>query len=130
MSKQKFKIIAVDYDGTCTTHAYPEIGKDIGSIPVLKELVANGHNLILFTMRSGKQLAEAEKWFADNEIELWASQRNPTQDNWTTSPKCYAQYYIDDAAVGCPLIEDANISDRPFVDWIKMRELLVEKNLL
>ena len=29
-----------------------EIGKDIGAVPVLKELVENGHNLILFTMRS------------------------------------------------------------------------------
>ena len=33
------------------------------------------------------------------------------------SPKCYAQLYIDDAALGCPLIYDPEISDRPFVNW-------------
>ena len=46
--------INIDFDGTCVTHDYPRIGSDIGSIPVLKKLVANGHKLILFTMRSNK----------------------------------------------------------------------------
>jgi hypothetical protein len=78
-------VIAVDFDGTCVTHAYPYIGKDIGSVPVLKELVDRGHKLILWTMRSGKQLEEAVEWFSDNEISLFGIQRNPTQDSWTDS---------------------------------------------
>jgi len=36
--------IAVDFDGTCVSHAYPEVGIDIGAIPVLKRLVSNGHS--------------------------------------------------------------------------------------
>jgi len=44
-------IIAIDFDGTCVTHAYPKIGKDIGAVPVLKQLVQYGHQLILWTMR-------------------------------------------------------------------------------
>lgn len=32
-------VIAVDFDGTCVTHEFPKIGKDIGAIPVLRELV-------------------------------------------------------------------------------------------
>jgi hypothetical protein len=32
-------IIAVDFDGTCVTHDFPHVGKDIGAVPVLKELV-------------------------------------------------------------------------------------------
>ena len=44
--------IAIDFDGTCVTHEYPNIGKDIGAIPVLKQLVKDGHKLILYTMRS------------------------------------------------------------------------------
>jgi hydroxymethylpyrimidine pyrophosphatase-like HAD family hydrolase len=48
------KIIAIDFDGTCVSHEYPLVGKDIGAIPVLKELMSNGHRLILFTMRSNK----------------------------------------------------------------------------
>ena len=44
--------ICIDFDGTCVKHEFPEIGEDIGAAPVLKELIANGHRLILFTMRS------------------------------------------------------------------------------
>ena len=29
-------LIAVDFDGTVVTHAYPEIGDDAGAVPVLK----------------------------------------------------------------------------------------------
>jgi hypothetical protein len=39
--------INIDFDGTCVTHDFPNIGTDIGSIPVLKKKVANGHKLIL-----------------------------------------------------------------------------------
>ena len=118
-------VLAIDFDGTAVTHDFPRVGKDIGSVPVLKELIQNGHQLILWTMRSGKSLEDAENWFAENGIPLYGSQRNPTQDKWTSSPKCYAQIYIDDAALGCPLKFDASLSDRPFVNWSKVRETLV-----
>lgn len=45
-------IIAVDFDGTCVTYEFPKVGKDIGAVPVLKELVEKGHKIILYTMRS------------------------------------------------------------------------------
>ena len=35
-------VINLDFDGTVVTHDYPQIGKDIGSQPVLKKLVAKG----------------------------------------------------------------------------------------
>ena len=44
--------ILIDFDGTCTTHAFPYVGKDIGAASVLKELTEAGNDLILFTMRS------------------------------------------------------------------------------
>lgn len=109
--------IAIDFDGTCVTHDYPRIGKDINAVNVLKKLVANGHKLILNTMRSGKELKEAINWFKENDIELYGANENPTQKRWTNSPKVYAHLYIDDAALGCPLKMDLSISDRPFVDW-------------
>ena len=109
--------IAIDFDGTCVTHDYPRIGKDINAVNVLKKLVANGHKLILNTMRSGNELKEAINWFKENDIELYGANENPTQKRWTNSPKVYAHLYIDDAALGCPLKMDLSISDRPFVDW-------------
>lgn len=107
--------IAIDFDGTCVTHEYPHIGKDIGAIPVLKKLIENGHDLILNTMRSGKELSAAVTWFHNNGIELYGVNVNPSQRSWTESPKVYAHLYIDDAALGCPL-KMSELSSRPYVD--------------
>jgi hypothetical protein len=126
--------IVVDFDGTVVTHEYPNMGKDIGSVPVLKELVANGHQLILFTMRSdmgvksGKfksGLADAVNWYKENNIPLFGIQTNPSQHEWTDSPKAYGQLIIDDAAAFAPLRLDLSYSSKPFIDWYKMRNELV-----
>lgn len=116
--------IAVDFDGTCVSHEYPSVGKDIGAVPVLKKLTENGHKLILNTMRSGDDLSDAVKWFEENEISLYGINNNPSQKFWTDSPKVYAHLYIDDAALGCPLIFDHAISGRPFVNWVMVDEIL------
>lgn len=39
--------ICVDFDGTCVKNAFPSAGAEIGAVPVLKELVANGHNFYI-----------------------------------------------------------------------------------
>lgn len=116
--------IAVDFDGTCVTHEYPNIGKDIGAVPVLKKLTDRGHKIILNTMRSGDKLKEAIQWFTDNNIPLYGANENPTQKSWTESPKVFANLYIDDAALGCPLIFDHAVSSRPFVNWVMVEEIL------
>lgn len=132
--------ICIDFDGTCVTHEFPKVGKDIGAIPVLNKIADAGHNLILFTMRSdievvtsndygihkqaGEYLTDAVNWFIDNHIPLHGVNVNPTQHTWTKSPKAYGQLYIDDAALGCPLLYNPEISDRPFVDWAKVEEML------
>lgn len=120
--------IAIDFDGTCVTHEYPKVGKDIGAVHVLKDLVLAGHKLILYTMRSGKELEDAKGWFLKYDIPLYGCQCNPTQSDWTTSPKCYAQLYIDDAALGCPLVIGQH--PRPYVDWGRVRNILVRHQLL
>lgn len=118
-------VIGIDFDGTCVTHEYPEIGESIGAEKVLRDLVKNGHQLVLCTMRGHKAyegrdlLQEAVDWFEKNGIKLIGVNRTPLQDTWTDSPKPYAQMYIDDAALGCPIIE-SDISDRPYVDWEKL----------
>ena len=116
-------VVAIDFDGTCVTHDYPYIGSDIGAVPVLRKLVDSGCLLILNTMRSGKTLKEAEQWFKDNNIPLYGVNQNPSQRSWTTSPKVYADLYIDDSALGIPL-KTSPTSVRPFVDWGKVEELL------
>ena len=59
-------IIAVDFDGTCVTHEYPYMGRDIGAVPVLRELADAGYRLILHTMRSGRLAKSAAEWFKEN----------------------------------------------------------------
>lgn len=122
--------IAIDFDGTCVTHDYPRIGKEIGATEVLKRLVEAGHKLILNTMRSDKELQDAVNWFKKNEIELYGVNENPTQKRWTNSPKVYAHMYIDDAALGCPLINAPELSNRPFVDWDSIDLQLIQKGII
>ena len=138
--------ICIDFDGTCVTHEFPKIGKDIRAVPVLKKLVEAGHKLILFTMRSdrpthigqqrediqdvtGMFLTDAINWFNENQIPLYGINSNPNQ-GWTTSPKAYAQLYIDDAALGCPIMFNSELSNRPFVDWEEVEIYLEDHKIL
>lgn len=149
---KKNMIIGIDFDGTCVTHEYPSVGKDIGAISVLKELVSKGHKLILNTMRGNRYslyngdmvlfdtvktklspiaytlLDDARLWFVKNDIPLYGININPDQKEWTDSTKTYANLYIDDAALGIPLIN--NNINRPYVDWIEVKKLLIEKGVL
>lgn len=122
-------VICIDFDGTVVTHEYPHMGEDNGAVPVLKELVANKNRLVLHTMRSGRLLDRAKQWFSDRDIPLWAINANPEQKQWTDSPKIYANLYIDDSALGCPLKIVDNCS-RPVADWVKIREQLVREGYL
>lgn len=110
------KIIAVDFDGTCVTHEYPKVGRDVGAVPVLRKLHFCGASLILWTMRSKHTLMDAVAWFRFFDIPLFGINQNPQQFTWTESPKAYAHIYIDDAAFGAPLIKGKN-GERPYINW-------------
>ncbi len=123
-------ILALDFDGTCVTHEYPDIGKDVDAVKWLRYFIKNNIKIILWTMRSDKPdepyLTHAVGWFNKNNIPLFAINQNPDQKSWTTSPKAYAHAYLDDAAIGCPLYYPRN-GNRPYVNWDKAGELLCEK---
>lgn len=125
------KVINIDFDGTVVAHEFPRVGKSIGAEPVLREIVDAGWSLILFTMRSGQSLDDAVNWFKERGIPLWGIQTNPTQHTWTESPKSYAPIMIDDSSLGCPLKPpNPLVSHRPYVDWDRVREMLVERGVL
>jgi ABC-type sugar transport system substrate-binding protein len=118
-------IIAVDFDGTVVDHRFPEVGPDApGAVATLRDLAKAGHQLILWTMRSGPYLEAAIEWYRERGIPLYGVQRNPDQDSWTSSPKAYAQLYIDDAAFGAPLIQLA-AHQRPLISWEAVRGALL-----
>lgn len=125
------KIICVDFDGTVVAHEYPEVGGEVlHAVAVLRRLQENDVKIILWTMRSGEYLQDAVKWFADQGIALWGINENPEQKEWTDSPKAYAPIYIDDAALGCPLIESKKMGARPHVDWHRIERMLEAKEML
>jgi hypothetical protein len=117
--------ICVDFDGTIVDHAFPKIGQPVPhAIKWLKRFTELGADLILFTTRSdgqkyGDVLTDAVNYLKENGIELFGVNKNPSQIAWTNSPKAYGHFYIDDAAVGCPLIHPAGFY-RPCVNWKKV----------
>lgn len=122
-------IIAVDFDGTLVEHEYPRIGRELdGAADVLKEMLGYGVKLCLNTIRDGIQLEEAVEWCMGRGIDLWGINENPNQHTWNQSRKMYATIYIDDAALGCPLISEPG--KRPYVDWVRVREHLVRHAIL
>ncbi|MBO5018024.1 MAG: HAD family hydrolase [Alistipes sp.] len=124
MSKDSKWTIAIDFDGTCVEHDYPAVGMDVeGAVDTLRALNKRGHRLILYTMRSGEKLEAALKWFKERKITLWAVNRNPEQEEWTESPKVFADLYIDDSALGCPIMFIEGVR-RPVVKWAKVRSQL------
>lgn len=125
--------IVLDFDGTVVKHAYPAVGEDIGAVPVLKRLVANGCNLLLSTMRSHDSagvdtLQPAIDWFEARGLPLYGVNENPTQKEWTSSPKVYGNLYIDDGALGAPLKADAK--GVAYLDWNKVTLHLYYMGLL
>jgi hypothetical protein len=118
-------VVSVDFDGTCVTHEYPETGKNIGAEVVLKKLTDKGHRIICLSMRSKEQtnssgidtITAIKKWYNKNGVQLYDINNNPEQESWSKSRKVYANIYIDDQFLGCPLMFDKEYSRRPFVNW-------------
>lgn len=111
-------IIAVDFDGTIVRHDFPRIGSEApNAFKVLRKLQEGGHKLILLTMRSEKYLQDAVDFCMERGVRFWAVNNNPEQCSWTSSPKVYAQLYIDDMALGVPMNDGT-------VDWYVVEQWL------
>ena len=121
MSKRP--LIAIDFDGTLVAHEYPRVGQDIGAAYWLRR-VADKVDFILLTMRDGEYLEEAVAWCKRKDIPLRHTNINPNQRRWTTSPKIFAHLYIDDAALGVPLV--SREGRRPHVDWGSVGPMLLD----
>lgn len=95
--------IAVDFDGTIVEHKYPEIGKRLPfAIETLIELQKQGHIIILWTYRAGKDLEKAVEFCNKNGLEFYAVNKNYPDEEFdnTISRKILADVYIDDRNFG------------------------------
>ncbi len=116
MSKET--IIAIDFDNTISRKPFPEVGDAVPqAFRWLKEFQNAGAKLFLWTIRSHTPkdfLTAAVEFCKDNGIEFWGINENPEQD-WSDSNKQHANIFIDDLAIGTPLIHE--IGYEPYVDW-------------
>ncbi|MRT94388.1 BT0820 family HAD-type phosphatase [Ancylomarina sp. 16SWW S1-10-2] len=95
--------IAVDFDGTIVEHRYPYLGKEIPfAFDSLKLIQKQGHDLILWTYRSGKELKEAVEYCRTNGLEFYAVNKNYPEEVFdeSISRKINADIYIDDRNFG------------------------------
>ena len=107
--------IAVDFDGTLVENEYPDIGKPkLFAFETLKALQEKGFRLILWTVRSGKELDDAVAFCRRNGIEFYAVNRNYPEEEWDGSitRKIEADIFIDDRNLG------------GFVEWGRVWQLL------
>lgn len=95
----KLLTIAVDFDGTLVENRYPEIGKPIlFAFETLRKLQQEGHQLILWTYRSGVKLEEAVEFCAKQGIEFYAVNKSYPEEEYEEciSRKILADLFIDD----------------------------------
>lgn len=97
-------VIAVDFDGTIVEHKYPAIGKELPfATATLKMLIQEGHRLLLWTVREGRELEEAVAWCRDRGVEFFAinadiPEEQPGDKGY--SRKLKADLFIDDRGFG------------------------------
>ena len=124
-------IVALDFDGTLLTHKFPALGEDIGAFEWLLQFQNDYSELkyMLWTVRSGEPLLGAMRYCAHRGLEFWSVNVNLDQHTWPYPGSCkaHAHVYVDDAALGAPLITPADQNARPYVDWERMGPMLAAR---
>ena len=95
--------IAVDFDGTIVENQYPGIGPEkIFAIATLIEIQKQGHQLILWTCRSGKELNDAVEFCRNRGLIFYAVNQDYPEEVFDNSGsrKVDADIYIDDKNLG------------------------------
>lgn len=95
--------IAIEFDGTIVRDEYPGIGKELPMATfIISSLIELGHQVILYTHRSGKELEVALRWCEDYDIEFWAVNKNYPGENSKENEcrKINADLFIDGRNLG------------------------------
>ena len=113
-------IIAVDFDGTIHDGQWPRIGEAMpGAREAINALRAEGHYIIIWTCREGRQQTEMVNWLLEKGIgfdRINDHQPDQVVAYGSDARKVYAHCYVDDKNVGGML---------PWKDiaaWIRLQE--------
>ena len=97
-------IIAVDFDGTLHTGKWPGIGSPAPyARDVMRKLKDDGHYLIIWSCREGKQQTDMVNWMLEQGIPFdRVNEHHPEsiRTYGSNSRKVYAHLYIEDKQVG------------------------------
>lgn len=97
-------IIAIDFDGILCINEFPEIGEpNYQVITLVRELLDAGHEVVLWTSRTGGELIKAVKWCEEYGLHFTNINENaPSNIEKYKSKypdgtrKVYADLYIED----------------------------------
>lgn len=121
------KVVAVDFDGTLQKwDKYPAVGEEVPNAwNTVKRLIASSHHVIIWTVRDDhlpiRQILREQGFF---NYKLITVNERPNQHEYSASPKVDADLYIDDKALGCPLVKEGG---RTFVDWYAVEAMLEQQ---
>lgn len=112
--------IAVDFDGTIVTDAYPSIGKERPfAIDTLKMLIRDRHKLILWTVREGKCLDDAVQWCHERGVDFYAVNKDYPEEEASKNNHFSRKLKVD------LWIDDRNIGGLP--DWGTIYEIISQR---
>ena len=120
-------IIAVDFDGTLVGSAWPAIGEPVPTaIETMQTWRDEGHKLIVWTCRAGRELDACKEWLIAKGVPFDAINENLPERialyGGSDTRKVSADVYVDDRAVGVP--------SNPVEFWTLARERISRGDIL
>lgn len=117
--------LAIDFDGTIALcREYPFVAEPVkGAVAALRYFNSLNIKFFIWTCRGSQGGADklAAQFLNERGIKSSGFNTNRNQRTWTDSPKMSCTHYIDDRALGCPILRQNGVD---VVDWDKvMREL-------
>ncbi len=98
---RKSLTLAIDFDGTIVSHAYPNIGEPIKNAKeVMDRLMERGHKIVIWTARNGKDLEKVRNWLIKNKYHFECINKNIINAPYRPWPKIYCDLFIEDRNVG------------------------------
>jgi hypothetical protein len=106
-------IIAVDFDGILCKNKFPDIGApEHDMILMIKQLMDQDHEVILWTSRTEQELENAVEWCKNHGLYFTAINDNAPSNKEkyehiypNGTRKVYADIYIDDHNLDCQMYE-------------------------
>ena len=99
--KKRRMILAIDCDGTIVEDAFPKVGKlKKDAKKYINKLYAEGKYIILWTCRAKHHETTIKNFLLSKGVKFHLINKNYPALGFETSPKIYADIYIDDRGLG------------------------------